>query len=194
MSLASVDFKLAAEIFSSILGLTSTYMLTKGDGRGWGLGALMSFFSAYVFFSAKLYGSFLIQLLFLAIQLTGLWRWKRGANKDLRQTARRMTRWQILQLAAVWGLIALVSGYVSQMNGGSLPYLDGLCTGGNVLAQLTLMAGFPECWIIYMITNTCYIGMNYMSQLYAYTILYSVYMSVAYRGWRQWTEKQSKPL
>ncbi len=189
-----IDFRTGAEIVSSALGLTSTYLLTKGDGRGWAVGALMAVLCAYVFFKVKLYGSFAIQLLFLGIQLTGLWRWKRGVNEDLRASSRRMEWSQVLTLLVVWSVTAAVSGYLYQSFGGRLPYLDGFATTGNILAQLALMAGFPECWVIYMITNAGYIASTYRSELYVYTALYSVYMLVAYSGWRRWNSKSSKPV
>ena len=70
----TVDEDLWAQIISAIFGLWSTYLLTKGDGRGWALGAAMAVLSAYVFITRKIYGSFLIQILYLSIALTGLYK------------------------------------------------------------------------------------------------------------------------
>ena len=182
-----MTWALAAEIASSILGLTSTYLLTKGDGRGWALGALMAMVSAFVFLKAQILGSFAIQFLFLVIQLTGLWKWWTGADKDLRKVCKRLTPLQMAGLALVWVSVTGGLGAVLTQYDGKLPFLDAAGTTGNVLAQLTLMSGKPECWIIYMITNVCYISLSYLGDLPVYTILYSIYMTVAYRGWRQWT-------
>ena len=185
----NIDWSLVAEIISSILGLWSTFLLTKGDGRGWALGALMSFAAGYVFFSVKLYGSFAVQLLFLTIQLTGLWKWWTGADRDLRNITRRMTPRQAIGLVLVWSSVAFGLGLILQDRGGNFPFLDGVGTTGNVLAQIALMMAWPECWVIYMITNICYIVLNYRSGLEVYTALYSIYMFVALRGWLQWTKE-----
>jgi nicotinamide mononucleotide transporter len=178
-----------AQLISAALGLLSTYLLTKGDGRGWALGAGMSVLAAYVYLIRQIYGSFLIQIFFLSIQLTGLWKWKTGADPDLRKVARRMTLRQGVGLGLVWIGVGVLLGSVLQAKGGNLPYLDGLGVTGNVLAQLTMIASKPECWIVYMLTNLCYIALSYRADIHAYTVLYCVYMFVAYQGWRQWTRK-----
>lgn len=180
-----------AQIVSAVFGLWSTYLLTKGDGRGWALGAAMAVLSAYVFLYRRVYGSFLIQLFFLSIQLTGLWRWKTGADPDMRKVAKRMTLKQGILTGVVWLSVAGTLGYILDSQGGQVPYLDGLGVTGNVLAQLTMIGGKPECWLIYMLTNLCYIGLSYRADIHAYTVLYCVYMFVAYRGWRQWTGLQA---
>lgn len=183
----SLEPELVAEIISSILGLTSTYLLTKGDGRGWALGAAMALFMGYVYLTERLFGSCSIQLVFLCIQSVGFYKWKVGADSDLTKSAKRFTGFQLFSVALLWLALAGASGLVLSHYGGSLPYLDGLGTTGNILAQLTLMAGRPECWLFYMVTNLFYIGINYLSGLYVYTVLYCVYMTVATRGWIHWT-------
>ena len=157
--------------------------------RGWALGAGMSVLSAYVYLTRQIYGSFLIQVFFLSIQLTGLWKWKTGADPDLRKVAKRMTGRQKIGLGLVWTGVALLLGTLLQAKGGHLPYLDGFGVTGNVLAQLTMIAGKPECWLVYMLTNLCYIVLSYRADIHAYTVLYCVYMFVAFRGWRQWTQQ-----
>ena len=190
----TVDEDLWAQIVSAIFGLWSTYLLTKGDGRGWALGAAMAVLSAYVFLTRKIYGSFLIQVFFLSIQLTGLYKWKTGADPDLRKVARRLTGTEGLGVVLTWLGVAGTLGYLLEAKGGHLPYLDGMGVTGNVLAQLTMIAGKPECWLIYMGTNLCYIVLSHQADIHAYTVLYSVYMFVAYRGWRQWTSVRAEDI
>lgn len=182
-----LTLQFAAEIISSIFGLISTYMLTKGDGKGWILAALMALMSAFVWFHAGIYGSMGIQIVFFLLALAGVVRWLKGAEQDLRKISRRMTAVEKVLLVLVWSASAFGLGLFLQSQGGSLPFLDATGTVGNTLAQLTLIACFPECWLIYMTTNLCYITTSYLSGLKAYTVLYCVYMTVAYRGWRQWT-------
>lgn len=184
--------KNVAAVLSSIFGLTSTYMLTKGDGRGWAVGALMAVFMAYVYFQVNLFGSFAIQVVFFLIQMLGLWRWKKGKSKDMRALSQRMPGQEALGTALFWITCMLVGGYVLTKFGGELPYLDAFAVTGNILAQVTMMSGRPECWIIYMIINACYIVLNYFTGIYVYVALYSVYMTVATRGWREWTKGPQK--
>ena len=110
-----------AQVISAFFGLLSTFLLTKGDGRGWALGAGMSVLSAYVYLTRQIYGSFLIQVFFLSIQLTGLWKWKTGADPDLRKVAKRMTGRQKIGLGLVWTGVALLLGTLLQAKGGHLP-------------------------------------------------------------------------
>ena len=127
-----------------------------------------------------------VQLVFLVLQLTGLYRWKKGVSKDMRATCRRLTAKEGALLVIGWFVSVLVLGYILQWYGGNLPYLDALGTTGNLLAQVVMIMGHPECWLIYMTTNVAYISVSFLSGLYVYFVLYSVYMVVATRGWRQW--------
>ena len=181
-----------AAVLSAIFGLTSTYMLTKGDGRGWAVGALMAVFMGYVYFQVSLFGSFAIQIVFFLIQLTGLWRWKTGKNKDMRALSQRMSAKEAVATAIFWLACMGVGGFTIAQFEGRLPYLDAFAVTGNILAQVTMMRGRPECWIIYMTINACYIVLNYMTGIYIYVALYSIYMSVALKGWREWNKKRDE--
>lgn len=190
-----LDINLAAQIVASIFGLVSTYLLTKGDGRGWVLAALMALVSAFVWFHAGVYGTMGIQVLFFLLGVAGVVRWLKGSGQDMRKISRRMKAKEKLLVILVWSGGAFALGYVLQSQGGSLPYLDAAGVLGNTLAQIALIACFPECWLIYMGTNLCYIVTSYLSKLWAFTALYVVYMTVAYRGWSQWTKdtEESNP-
>lgn len=188
-----MNWNTLAQIVSSALGLSGTYLLTKGDGKGWLLYAAMAVGSAAVYLQARLYGSFLVQLVFLVIQLVGFWRWLSGQSKDMRATSRRMNAREAAGTVGVWILGMASVGYFFQHRGGRLPYLDGFGATGQILGQLTMIAGHPECWIVYMVVNLTYIALNVQSKLYVFTALYCLYMSVAYRGWRQWNKEVTPP-
>ena len=66
-------------------------------------------------------------------------------------------------------------------------HLVGLSCYGNTWATLN----FEETHLFSLGTNLCYIVLSYQADIHAYTVLYCVYMFVAYRGWRQWTSARA---
>lgn len=182
-----MSLSILAQIISTLLGLCSSYLLTQGDGRGWPAGASMVALCAYVYWTESLYGSFGLQLVFLAIQLVGWWRWNRGQHSDLCLSSRRMKKSHLWGVAALWLTGAFFLGRLLTLTGGQLPWLDGLATSGNLLAQTCLVFGFSECWLIWTLTNLVYIALASLCGLYPYVALYAIYIGLAVKGWKNWT-------
>ena len=53
------------EVAATVLGLVSVFLLSVGNGRGWGIGAVMILMMRVVYYAGGLFGSAALQLFFL---------------------------------------------------------------------------------------------------------------------------------
>lgn len=176
-----------AERAATFLGILSVYLLAKGDGRGWGLGVLWALLTAYVYWVGEIYGSFALQGMFLVLQLGGLWRWRQGQQKDLRQASRRMTRRELGLAVIFTGLGWPLLWHLLNFSGGEWVLLDSFLTSGSLVAQATMVLGLAEAWLIWLVVDLFYIVLSALSGMHAFVLLYAVFTGLALQGWREWT-------
>ena len=133
-----------------------------------------------------------LQLFFLITQLVGWWRWKTGPEQDLRMSSTFLTRRQRLAVAgallaswpaAVWVLAKLGSVGV---------WADGFVTVGSLFAQGLMVLGKKECWLLWTLVNLVYVALNLSQRLWAFSLLYGLFLALAIHGWREWTGTVSR--
>ena len=130
----------AAELLATVVGLFSVYLLSTGNGRGWGIGMIMMILAGGVYFHKGLFGSAYLQIFFLLTQIEGWRRWKQGRKEDLRVSAKsfslRFGTSTIIGFLAAWWL----TFRVLSAHGGAALLQDSFCTAGSIFAQLLMVA------------------------------------------------------
>jgi len=183
---------LLLESLTTLVGVASVYLLTVGRGLGWPLGCVWIVLTGYIYWGAGLLGSASLQLFFLITQLVGWWRWKTGPEQDLRMSSTFLTRRQRLAVAgallaswpaAVWVLAKLGSVGV---------WADGFVTVGSLFAQGLMVLGKKECWLLWTLVNLVYVALNLSQRLWAFSLLYGLFLALAIHGWREWTGTVSR--
>lgn len=188
----AVNLELMLEISATVTGVCSVCLLARGDGRGWALGLLALLLAAAVYWMQNLLGSTVLQVIFLALQALGWWRWRATGYRDLRQECRFMTVRQ--RVLTCLGFLALWAAFVPVLIAfrAELPVLDGLVTDLSIMAQVSLVLGHPESWLLWILTNLCYIGLSLLTQMWFFVVLYAVYCTVALKGWSTWTRESAQ--
>lgn len=183
----TVSSVVAAEWTATFLGIVAVYLLAKGDGRGWGLGALMVVLLGFVYWARALYGSCALQGMFLVVQFLGWWRWAKGREKDLRLTSRRMKPLEKWLAVSGFALAWPVFYQLLQAGEGQFVLVDSLVTAGSLVAQLGMLLGLAESWLIWLVVDLIYVGLSIAGGMDTLALLYAVYMALALKGWREWT-------
>lgn len=177
------------EVAATVLGLVSVFLLSVGNGRGWGIGAVMILMMGVVYYAGGLFGSAALQLFFLVTQYIGWRRWRLGTEKDLRKSSRRLqaAHWGILLPVAV---LAYASGvWLLRRAGGEAVWVDSFVTTGSVVAQSLMVLGYGECWLWWLAVDVVYVWLMWDQNLFAFLFLYLVFCAMALNGWSQWTRE-----
>ena len=180
------------ELLTTLVGVASVYLLTIGRGAGWPLGCVWIVLTGLIYWEAGLLGSASLQLFCLSTQLVGWWRWRTGPEHDLRISSSFLTN---RQRAATVGALVICWPATAQILirlGSVGAWADGFVTAGSLIAQALMVMGKKECWLLWGLVNLVYVALNLSQELWAFSLLYGLFLVLAVHGWREWTGTATK--
>lgn len=148
--------------------------------------AAVSLYAA-VFWNARLYAAFGLQFLFLALNLYGLWNWRR-AEADSGTIPVGWLGWP-MRLATILGIFALtavIASLLIRSSDAAAPWWDSANTATALAAQWWQARRRVETWPLWVAVNIGSVGLYASQGLWFTTASYAVLLGVALLGWRDW--------
>jgi nicotinamide mononucleotide transporter len=164
------------EIFASILGIISVWLLIKQNMWCWPTGILMVIIYSYIFFKVQLYSDMLLQIFFALMQGYGWYYWLNGEKKNQKLNITFLRRSEMVQWFIVFVLFSLVLGLVM-----------------SIIAQWLMTKKIIENWIVWILADIVYVGIYFYKDLYPTAVLYLLFLGMAFMGYREWLEKSREP-
>ncbi|MEN3275236.1 MAG: nicotinamide mononucleotide transporter [Massilia sp.] len=178
------------ELISFALAVTTVLLNIRQNHWAWLFSIASSATYAVVFFDARLYGDSGLQLVFIGASLWGWSQWLRGAGKGY-ETRLVVTRldWSGWAAAlASWGLFyLLLSWYLKTYTNTDVAHIDGFLTAGSLVGQFLLARKKVENWHVWVIVDVLYVGLYVYKDLHVTAVLYAVFVLLALRGLRAWS-------
>lgn len=175
------------ELISFALAVTTVLLNIRQNHWAWLFSIASSATYAVVFFDARLYGDSGLQLVFIGASVWGWWQWLRGAG-ETKLVVTRLTRagwaWALLG----WGAAFLaLSWFLKTCTNTDVPHMDGFLTAGSLVGQLLLARKKVENWHVWVIVDVLYVGLYVFKDLHVTAVLYAVFVLLAARGLRAWS-------
>ena len=175
------------ELVSFLLAVTTVLLNIRQNHWAWLFSIASSATYAVVFFDARLYGDSGLQLVFIAASLWGWTQWLRGAG-ETRLVVTRLSRAGWLWALAGWGLGYLaLSWFLRHHTNTDVPHIDGFLTAGSLVGQLLLARKKVENWHVWLVVDVLYVGLYIFKDLHVTAVLYAVFVLLAARGLRAWS-------
>lgn len=178
------------ELAAALTALVCIWLTVKNKISNWPWGIVSVLLYAWVFWDAKLYASFGLNLLyFFPCCLYGWWMWARGGptrNDDL--PVRRLSRRTNFVWLGITILLSLAIGApIAHFTHDPSPYIDSLVTGMSLVAQWMQTQKWLENWWYWIALDVVSAFYLYPTQkLYVSTALYTVFLVIAIRGVVEW--------
>lgn len=184
------------EILGTIVGIIYLWLEYKANIYLWLVSIIMPAIYLYIFYVARLYADFAINIYYLLIAIYGWMAWKYGfklfsakreknGDEMLRVShvpkklwIRLMAVYVILQLSITWVLIAYTNSDV--------PWLDSFTTSVSILAMWLLARKYLEQWLVWIVVDVVSAGLYLYKDLYYTSALYAVYAIIAIFGYYKW--------
>ena len=153
----------------------------------WPVGIVNVALTFVAFRRAGLYSDMGLQVVYLLLAIYGWYQWLRGGTGN---TALRVSRtprdvWAVL--AGVGVVVWLALGTITkQFPGAAIPYIDAATTSTSLIAQYMITRKLIENWIVWIVVDTAYVALFIWRGLYAFAVLYAVYLVLAVFGLRAW--------
>lgn len=189
------------EVFGALTGIIYVFLEIRQNIWLWPVGIVTSSVYILVFFSSKFYADMGLQVYYLFISFYGLWAWKYGTRKDIKNSSQDIPLrvehtpiHLIHKLIVVYIIIQLSLWYILAYHTDSpVPAGDSFTTALSVVATWMLARKYIEHWLIWIIVNIVSMILYIYKGLYPTTILFMVYLIMAVVGYREWlTDMKTK--
>jgi nicotinamide mononucleotide transporter len=175
------------ELISFVLAATTVLLNIRQIHWAWLFSIASSATYAVVFFDARLYGDSGLQLVFIAASIWGWSQWLRG-TADTRLVVTRLDRAGWAWAIAAWGAAYLaLAWFLSTYTNTDVPHADGFLTAGSLVGQLLLARKKVENWHVWLVVDVLYVGLYIFKDLHVTAVLYAVFVVLAARGLRAWS-------
>lgn len=183
------------EIIAAILGVAAVWLTTRQNIWCWPIGLANVILSMIVFFSAKLYYDFILQIFYFGLTLYGWYHWlygnkSKGVLPITMLTKKSLILSFILVFITVW-----IFGYLAQIyTDASLPYWDAFTTSGGIVATFWMARKKIENWIAWIIIDITCVFIYIYKELYAFSVLYFLFTILAVIGLNRWRKSMHLQL
>ena len=180
----------AVEIFGLFTGTLSIALLIRQNIWTWPVGIAYTLASLYIFFTAKLYADIALHVLFLIMSSYGWYYWLHGNNRfdselSVSSESKKVLAYSIIICSFI---IILTSNLFIIYTDADIPYWDNTTSCLSVLAIWLQSRKKIESWIFWLIIDILSVGIYFYKGLYFYSLLYSIYVVMAFLGYVTWLE------
>ena len=176
------------EIFGLCAGTLSIALLIKQNIWTWPIGIAYTLASLYIFFTAKLYADFALHVFFLIMSSYGWYYWLQGNSRfDSELPVSRESK-KVLAYSIIICVLAIIlaSNLFTIYTDAELPYWDNTTSILSVLAIWLQSRKKIESWVFWLIIDILSVGIYFYKDLYLYSLLYSIYVAMAFFGYATW--------
>ena len=195
----AVDYALNMNILEAIgliFGLLCVLLLIKENILTFFCGIVYVLISFVIFWEARLYGDFLLHIVFLVLNIYGWYNWLKG-NKESQDLPLQVSTNSVqdnikLLVISVIGIILFAQllilgpGWIEGMPAASLPYWDSATSVLSVTGMWLTTKKKIENWYYWLIVDILATGIYMYKELYFYGILYFAYIFLAVAGYLAW--------
>jgi len=175
------------ELFAAAFGVIAVWLTVKQNPWGWPVGLVMVVIYIWIFFGVKLYSGMLLQVIYAGLQLYGWLQWTRHGNGLPVRTVTVLQRGSVVAGLGVGCVISLCLGAgMAQFTGATQPWLDAALTGFSLVAQVWMAQKRVQCWPLWVVLDTVYVGMFVYQGLHLVAAVYGLFTLLAIQGWREW--------
>jgi nicotinamide mononucleotide transporter len=175
------------EIIAALLGIAGVWLTTRQNIWCWPIGLMNVILSMIVFFNAKLYYDFILQIFYFVLTLYGWYHWIFGRKDAPKLPVRRLKRHYIYISMIITMVSVIILGKIAEIyTDASLPYWDALTTAGGVIATLWMARKIIENWIAWIFIDLLCTVIYIYKELYAFSVLYLIFAILAVIGYMEW--------
>jgi len=181
------------EWLGMVTGILGVWLSIKEKVAAWIFFIICYSCYVYISYHANLHAFMGMNIVFIGISFYGWTKWAKPSQSDADKLPIRRTtlaHWPLIGLFIV--LTTSGIGWLLDRNGeSSLPYLDTFAVSCGFTAQWMLSRKRIETWIFWIITDLIYLGMFLSSQSWPSVILFTVFIGLAIKGWKEWQNSVS---
>ena len=184
------------EWISTITQVASVWYARKNNVWVYPTGIIGVLIAAYLYFfdsHPPLYADGSLNIYYFAMSVYGWYNWiqKKDATHytyPIRWCSRSQLAGGILFFFISWGIIWWVLARFTDSN---TPLLDSLVSGSAITAMWWMAKRKVENWLAWIFSNMVAIPLNFYKHFYLFTLMYVLFLALAWWGFRDWKKQAS---
>lgn len=169
-----------------ITGTLCVWLAAKNNILNWPVASVSVLIYIIVFHEKGLHSDMELQIFFLGMNIYGWYYWTKNTGSTESTPVRSITRQEAWLTVEGVVLFTLISGGIHSFTNASYPFLDSFCTACSIAGQIFLARKTLQNWLIWIFVDLIYIGVYISKDLYATSIMYALYIYIAWMGYRGW--------
>jgi len=182
-------------------GLLCVFFLIRQNILTWPFGILYVLISFVVFWQARLYGDFILHIVFLILNIYGWYSWIKGKQEDDLPIKNLNAKSGILTILLTGVGIWLFAQFLIRLphifegiESAALPYWDSTTSILSVTGMWLTARKFIDNWYYWLVVDVLATGIYFYKGIYFYSFLYFVYIGMAIAGYLAWRKSQQLQL
>ena len=170
-----------------ITGTLCVWLAAKNNILNWPVASVSVIIYIFLLYEKKLYSDMELQVFFLGMNVYGWYYWtKNTGNTAVVQPISKISKQEAISTIDGIILFTLISGVIHHYTGATYPFLDSFCTACSIAGQIFLARKTLQTWLIWIFVDLIYIGVYISKHLYATSIMYALYIYIAWMGYQGW--------
>jgi len=175
------------EALGATSGALCVWLAARSDFWTWPLGIANNLLYLVVFWESRLYADSVLQLVYAAISVYGIWRWRSGRGAAAVRPVERARPRELALVGAAALLAAAALGFVLGAHTDSdVPWADAATTAVSLAAQWLMSRRLLENWYLWIAVDLVYVPLYLYKGLHVTAGLYFVFLLLCLSGLRHW--------
>lgn len=187
------------EWVSTIAQIASVWYARKNNVLVYPTGIVGVLIAAYIYFfmvSPPLYADGSLNIYYFLMSVYGWYNWTRKKDADhytypISWCSRKELLIGIGFFIGFFGVIYFVLEYFTDSN---TPFLDSLVSSSAITAMWWMAKRKIENWLAWIFSNIVAIPLNFYKELQLYTVMYILFLVLAWMGYVEWKRKAQNPI
>lgn len=182
----SLELTTALEAVSFVTGALCVWLAVRENVWNFPIGLLNVATFSVVFFRSRLFADAGLQVVYFVLGVVGWTLWLRGGKNRTPLSLSRVKSAESAWLGFFVAVSTLCLWQTLYYFGGSASFWDALTTSLSLASQWMLNRKQLESWLGWIVVDAIYIPLYVSKGLYLTAILYTLFLCMAFIGWKQW--------
>lgn len=175
------------EALGATTGVVCVWLAARSDFWTWPVGIANNLLYLVVFWQSRLYADALLQIVYVAISLYGIWRWRSGRGEGAVRPVERASGAEKGVVFALVGALAIAFAFgLARWSDSDVPWADGLTTALSLGAQWLMSRRMLENWWVWIVADLIYVPLYLYKGLHVTAGLYAVFLLLCISGLIEW--------
>lgn len=179
------------EWLGSLAGIIGVYFSIKEKIAAWALFLVCYAVYIYLSYQAELYAAVAMNAFFIVISIYGWLNWSTALTTGIASIniSKATKNGLIVALTFIFFGTIGIGGALHIFTSAYMPYLDACALCSSFTAQWMLSRKYVENWFFWILADLIYLGLWLAQGYLVSAILFTIFISLATRGWLEWRRK-----